>query len=90
MEVPFKGLEAKMREFEENGKTAMLVALGNENIGLVAVADTLKENSKEAVETLTKMGIEVVMITGDNAITAGAIAAEVGIPQSACRGAARR
>ena len=80
-EVPFKGLEAKMREFEENGKTAMLVALGNENIGLVAVADTLKENSKEAVETLTKMGIEVVMITGDNAITAGAIAAEVGIPR---------
>jgi Cu+-exporting ATPase len=78
-EVPFKGLEAKMREFEENGKTAMLVALGNENIGLVAVADTLKENSKEAVETLTKMGIEVVMLTGDNAITAGAIAAEVGI-----------
>ena len=77
--VPFKGLEAKMREFEENGKTAMLVALGNENIGLVAVADTLKENSKEAVETLTKMGIEVVMLTGDNAITAGAIAAEVGI-----------
>ena len=88
--ISFKGLEAKMRDFEENGKTAMLVALGNENIGLVAVADTLKENSKEAVETLTKMGIEVVMITGDNAITAGAIAAEVGIPKSACRGAARR
>ena len=79
--ISFKEMEAKMRDFEENGKTAMLVALEKENIGLVAVADTLKENSKEAVETLKKMGIEVVMITGDNAITARAIAAEVGIPR---------
>lgn len=79
--IPFEGLEAEMRKFEENGKTAMLVAFGDEAIGLVAVADTLKENSKEAIETLKKMGIEVVMITGDNAITAGAIAAEVGIPR---------
>ncbi|AKB37613.1 Copper-translocating P-type ATPase [Methanosarcina siciliae C2J] len=79
--IPFEGLEAEMRTFEEHGKTAMLVASGDEAIGLVAVADTLKENSKEAVETLKKMGIEVVMITGDNAITAGAIAAEVGIPR---------
>jgi len=79
--ISFKELEAKMREFEEHGKTAMLIASGNEIIGLVAVADTLKENSKEAIETLKKMGIEVVMITGDNAVTAGAIAAEVGIPR---------
>jgi Cu+-exporting ATPase len=79
--IPFEGMEAEMRKFEENGKTAMLVAFGGEAIGLVAVADTLKENSKEAIETLTKMGIEVVMITGDNAITAGAIAGEVGIPR---------
>ena len=68
-----------MRSFEENGKTAVFVASGKEIIGLVAVADTLKENSKETVETLKKMGIEVVMITGDYAVTAGAIAAEVGI-----------
>ena len=79
--ISFKELEAKMRTFEENGKTAMLVASGEEVIGLIAVADTLKENSKEAVEILKKMGIEVVMITGDNAVTAGAIAAEVGIPR---------
>jgi Cu+-exporting ATPase len=79
--IPFEGLEAEMRKFEENGKTAMLVAFGGEIIGLVAVADTLKENSKEAVETLKNMGIEVVMITGDNAVTAGAIATEVGIPR---------
>jgi Cu+-exporting ATPase len=77
--IHYEGLEAEMRKFEENGKTAMLVALGGEAVGLVAVADTLKENSKEAVETLKKMGIEVVMITGDNPVTAGAIAAEVGI-----------
>jgi len=77
--IPFECIETEMRKFEENGKTAMLVALGGEAIGLVAVADTLKENSKEAVETLKKMGIEVVMITGDNAVTARAIAAELGI-----------
>ncbi|AKB79481.1 Lead, cadmium, zinc and mercury transporting ATPase [Methanosarcina horonobensis HB-1 = JCM 15518] len=79
--ISFEGLETQMRKFEEQGKTAMLVALGNEAVGLVAVADTLKENSKEAVDTLKKMNIEVVMITGDNAITAGAIAGEVGIPR---------
>jgi Cu+-exporting ATPase len=77
--ISFEELEAKMREFEENGKTAMLVALESTVLGLVAVADTLKERSKETVETLQKMGIEVVMITGDNAITAGAIATEVGV-----------
>ena len=79
--ISVRELEAKMRAFEENGKTAMLVAFEEETIGLVAVADTLKENSREAVETLTKMGIKVVMITGDNAVTAGAIAREVGIPR---------
>jgi Cu+-exporting ATPase len=79
--IPYQELEAKMREFEEKGKTAMLVAFEEKIIGLVAVADTLKENSREAVESLKKMGIEVVMITGDNALTARAIAAEVGIPR---------
>jgi len=77
----FKELEAEMRDFEESGKTAMLVAFGEEIIGLVAVADTLKENSREAIETLIKMGLEVVMITGDNVVTANAIAKEVGIPR---------
>lgn len=77
----FKELEAEMRAFEESGKTAMLVTFGEEIIGLVAVADILKENSIEAIETLNKMDLEVVMITGDNAVTANAIAKEVGIPR---------
>ena len=80
--ISFDEFEAKMRSFEERGKTAVFVASEKEIIGLVAVADTLKENSKETVETLKKMGIEVVMITGDNAVTADAIAAEVGILRS--------
>lgn len=77
--IAVEKMEANMQALEEQGKTAMLVALDSEILGLVAVADTLKENSREAIETLKKMGIEVVMITGDNALTARAIAAQVGI-----------
>ncbi len=72
-------LGEKAREFEEQGKTAMYVAYGNQPIGLIAVADTLKEYSKEAVEKLHEMGKEVVMITGDNKRTGEAIAGQVGI-----------
>jgi len=77
--ISFRELEADMRNLEENGKTAMLIALESEVLGLVAVADTLKGSSKKAVQTLRDMGIEVVMITGDNAATANAIKAQVGI-----------
>lgn len=72
-------LNAPMEKMEHDGKTAMLIGLGQDAIGIVAVADTLKEHSKEAVKKLHKMGIEVVMITGDNARTASAIAKQVGI-----------
>lgn len=72
-------LNASMEEMENDGKTAMLIGVDKEAIGIVAVADTLKENSKEAVARLHKMGIEVVMITGDNKRTASAIAKQVGI-----------
>ncbi len=68
-----------METLEHSGKTAMLIALDNEAIGVVAVADTLKEHSKEAVDKLHNIGIEVAMITGDNARTASAIAQQVGI-----------
>ncbi|OPY21493.1 MAG: putative copper-exporting P-type ATPase A [Methanomethylovorans sp. PtaU1.Bin093] len=68
-----------MEKLEAGGKTAMIVAKDGKVIGIVAVADTLKENSREAVQKLRKMGIEVVMITGDNRRTAEAIAKEAGI-----------
>jgi len=72
-------LEEKMRTLEEDGKTAMLVAVDGKAAGLIAVADTLMEYSVEAVRTLQKMGLEVIMITGDNERTAKAIAKQVGV-----------
>ncbi|SDX61579.1 Cu+-exporting ATPase [Paenibacillus sp. PDC88] len=68
-----------MATLEESGKTAMLVAIDGQYAGMVAVADTIKETSKAAVSRLKDMGIQVIMITGDNERTAKAIAAEVGI-----------
>ncbi|KJE27537.1 copper-translocating P-type ATPase [Geobacillus kaustophilus] len=71
--------EDKMVELEKQGKTAMLVAIDGELAGIIAVADTVKESSKEAIQTLKQMGIDVYMATGDNQRTAEAIANEVGI-----------
>ena len=68
-----------MELLEESGKTAMLIAVDRQYAGMVAVADTIKETSKEAVDRLKKMGIEVIMITGDNRRTAAAIAKQAGI-----------
>ncbi|WP_339165449.1 heavy metal translocating P-type ATPase [Siminovitchia sp. FSL W7-1587] len=69
----------KMEELEKQGKTAMLVAVDNRYAGIVAVADTIKETSKEAIARLLEMELDVVMITGDNTATAHAIAEQVGI-----------
>lgn len=69
----------KMNALEEAGKTAMLVAVDGAYAGMVAVADTIKDTSREAVARLKALGIEVIMITGDNERTARAIAAQVGI-----------
>ena len=71
--------EEKISNLENEGKTVMILALNNELIGLVAVADTLKEYSKEAVKKLHRMGKEVIMITGDNERTAKGIAKQLGI-----------
>ncbi|UFJ40561.1 heavy metal translocating P-type ATPase [Brevibacillus humidisoli] len=68
-----------MDRLEEQGKTAMLVAMDGAYAGLIAVADTIKETSREAVERLRAEGIEVIMITGDNERTAQAIARQAGI-----------
>ncbi len=69
----------KMENLEKQGKTAMLVAIDHQFAGVIAVADTIKETSRKAIERLKNMGLEVVMITGDNKQTAQAIANEVGI-----------
>ncbi|MCI2256475.1 heavy metal translocating P-type ATPase [Domibacillus sp. PGB-M46] len=71
----------KMENLEKQGKTAMLAAIDGRYAGIVAVADTIKETSKEAIARLQNMGLEVVMITGDNTQTAQAIAKQVGIKQ---------
>ena len=77
--INITSLEEKMKTLEQEGKTAMLVAVNGKAAGLVAVADTLMEHSAEAVKTLQKMGLEVVMLTGDNERTAKAIASQVGV-----------
>lgn len=74
--APLNGL---MEKLENDGKTAMLVSSNSEIAGIIAVADTLKEHSKEAVSELHRMGFTVAMITGDNKRTASAIAKQVGI-----------
>ena len=71
-----------LQKLENEGKTAVFVAFGGKVVGLIAVADTLKEYSKEAVEQLKKMGKGVWMITGDNKRTAIAIAKQLGIGEN--------
>ncbi|MGC8229493.1 heavy metal translocating P-type ATPase [Pseudobacillus badius] len=70
---------SKMEHLEKQGKTAMLVAMDRQFAGIVAVADTVKDTSKKAIARLKEMGLDVVMMTGDNQQTAQAIAAQVGI-----------
>ncbi|OGK20691.1 copper-translocating P-type ATPase [Candidatus Roizmanbacteria bacterium RIFCSPHIGHO2_02_FULL_37_13b] len=77
--LPVEKINRKMNRIEEQGKTVMILANKNEILGLIGVADTVKDTSKEAVERLKKMGISVYMITGDNEKTAKAIASQVGI-----------
>ncbi len=69
----------EVEKLEEQGKTVMILADESSIMGLIAVADTIKETSREAVEQLQKMGIETWMITGDNVRTAKAIAKAIGI-----------
>ena len=78
VQIPTEAL-AYMSELEGQGKTVMLVAVDNEWAGMVAVADTVKETSAQAVSRLQAMGIEVVLMTGDNVHTARAVASQVGI-----------
>lgn len=72
-------INRKLARLEEQGKTAMLLANTKEILGIIAVADTVKDSSREAIAKLKSLGIEVYMITGDNERTAKAIAREVDI-----------
>ena len=72
-------VEDEMRRLESEGKTAMLVAVDGELLGMLAVADTIKDDAVEAIRELKAMGLETAMITGDNVRTANAIARQVGI-----------
>ncbi len=77
--IIFETAEKKIRRLEEDGKTVMMEASDERLVGLIAVADTLKEYSVEAIQQLRDMGIEVVMLTGDNERTANSIAKKLGI-----------
>ncbi|MEK6256894.1 MAG: copper-translocating P-type ATPase, partial [Chloroflexota bacterium] len=79
--LALNGLGPEVVRLQSEGKTAMLVAVDGEVSGLIAVADTVKENSRRAIEELHAMGLNVAMITGDNQATAEAIAKEVDIDQ---------
>ncbi|MBL7141930.1 copper-translocating P-type ATPase [Patescibacteria group bacterium] len=72
-------IEEQMARLEKQGKTAMILGRDQEVMGIIAVADTLKEYSKQAIEILHKLGKETAMITGDNERTARAIAEQLGI-----------
>src|ERR671919_104198 len=71
--------DSKLKDLENQGKTAVLVAIDNKLTGIIGIADTIKENAKEAIDSLKSMGIEVVMLTGDNERTANAVASKLGI-----------
>ncbi|MCU5223022.1 heavy metal translocating P-type ATPase [Bacillus tropicus] len=77
--IDIEEVSKSMEELEREGKTAMLIAINKEYAGIVSVADTVKDTSKAAIARLKKMGLDVVMITGDNTQTAQAIAGQVGI-----------
>ena len=78
-EIVMKKIGDTSEKLASEGKTPMYVAVDGELAGIIAVADTVKENSRRAIEGLHRMGIEVAMITGDNKLTAQAIAKQVGI-----------
>ncbi|WP_368505258.1 heavy metal translocating P-type ATPase [Alkalihalophilus sp. As8PL] len=77
--IHMENADSLMAELENQGKTAMLIAIEKEFAGVIAVADTVKETSKKAISRMLDLGLEVIMLTGDNERTAKAIAKQVGI-----------
>ena len=74
-----KDADRSLMVFEMQGKTATLIAIDNKLAGIIAIADTIKENAKQAIDSLKSMGIKVIMLTGDNERTAKAVASKLGI-----------
>jgi Cu+-exporting ATPase len=77
--VGIAGIEERIKNLEGQGKTAMILVADKKAIGIIAIADTLKEHARETMEELKSLGIEVMMLTGDNQRTATRIAEELGI-----------
>ncbi len=77
--IDLSSMEKESDRLADEGKTPMYLSVDGELAGIIAVADTLKENSMKAVKELRRRGVEVIMITGDNKRTAKAIAKQVGI-----------
>jgi len=77
--VKMDGAEKQIKNFEEKGKSSVLIAIDRTLAGMAAVADTLKDEAIETVAELKKMGLKTAMITGDNRVMAEAIAARIGI-----------
>jgi Cu+-exporting ATPase len=80
-EIALNGLQAEAARMEREARTPLWIAVDGEAVGLIAVADAVKDGSKEAVAELRRRGLRVVMLTGDNRHTAQAIAEEVGIDE---------
>lgn len=87
--LDLNGMEAKALELSEQGKTSVFVGMDSQVAGVIAIADTLRPESRAAVAALHRMGLEVVMLTGDNAETAQAIARQAGIIDGTGEGRSR-
>ena len=79
--IDYDKLKSKITELEKDAKTPTLIAKNGEFIGIIAIADTIKDDSKKAIAEIEKMGLRTIMLTGDNRQTAEAIAKKVGISQ---------
>jgi len=79
--IDITGIEQSFQRLAEEGKTTMFVSLDGRGIGLIALADVLKESSKEAIQRLQKLGLKTFMITGDNMKVANVVGQEVGIDE---------
>ena len=77
--VALNGLAPKVEALQSQARTVMWVAVDGQATGVIGIADTIKDGSKEAIAALKRMGLQVVMMTGDNQATAQAIAQEVGV-----------